>query len=768
MATYNRPGVYVNELALAATPVNSSAASNAAGAVVAAFSQGPDNVTLVTSWYDFVKKFGGYNKSYPATFSVGSFFKNGGNELYVKRILPGAAKKVAKVILPSAGVLTNKSITNIDVTDNVVTATVTGHGFVLGSFATVNFEAGVTIDTDNTTTQTARNVTSISATTTAVTLTAANHGFNTGNPVVINFPSGSTIPGDPDPIDLTPYNGTYNISAKTTNTFTFLKNASAIDPAQTPSSGTAAATSAVNNDSLVSLSDFNGTFQILSVTENTFQYGLTHANVASTPITTDGVNKVTGLVGVVVATFAAKHRGIDGNNIRIKLTQSRSVRASNYYDISVYYEAGLADIQTGAAITGNASDDLLVEQFNGVVFDDPLSGDYIKTVLDFNSTYIRILDGEELEYNVDGTEVNPAVTYSINNTGVAVSTNIIYPFSGAPAPETNLTYEDYTGDGTFDPAIPSGDYDNANSTVFQEFETIDRPLVFFMPDVISKIANTPLEAPAGWGLAKYVFNSLLDWIEAPQTNGRHFAVIDTSSGLTVNQAMGESGDLNITSRAAVYYPHVYITDPLGRSGAAVRKIGPSGAVVGQYLATDQRVGPFKTPAGIDSRIVDAIALERSFSPSDLDALNSGVTTAGVQTGVNVVNAIRNLPGAGVVIMGGRTLKQDGTANRYVNMRRSLIYLEKRLNDIALFAVFENNTERLWARLITALGGFLNEYRNQGGLRGTTVDASFYVKCDGDNNTPESIRAGEVHAEIGVALEYPAEFVVINLSQKTAE
>jgi phage tail sheath protein FI len=68
---------------------------------------------------------------------------------------------------------------------------------------------------------------------------------------------------------------------------------------------------------------------------------------------------------------------------------------------------------------------------------------------------------------------------------------------------------------------------------------------------------------------------------------------------------------------------------------------------------------------------------------------------------------------------------------------------------------------------TILGNFLNEYRNQGGLRGDSVDAAFFVKCDTENNTAASIAAGEVHVEVGVSLEYPAEFVIINLSQKTA-
>jgi hypothetical protein len=55
---------------------------------------------LVTSWYDFVKKFGGYNTSYPATFGVGQFFQNGGSELYVRRVL-GAKTFAASVNIPT-------------------------------------------------------------------------------------------------------------------------------------------------------------------------------------------------------------------------------------------------------------------------------------------------------------------------------------------------------------------------------------------------------------------------------------------------------------------------------------------------------------------------------------------------------------------------------------------------------------------------------------------------------------------------------------------
>ena len=208
----------------------------------------------------------------------------------------------------------------------------------------------------------------------------------------------------------------------------------------------------------------------------------------------------------------------------------------------------------------------------------------------------------------------------------------------------------------------------------------------------------------------------------------------------------------------MYYPNLFVQDPLGRSSTSLRKSGPAAAVAGLYIQTDRQTGPFKAPAGIQAAIRSAVTLEKAFTSAELDSLNSAAKP---------VNALRNLPGAGIVSMGARTLKQDGTANRYVNMRRSLIYIKKQLNDITQFALFENNDEKLWARIRTGITVFLNDYRNAGGLRGATAADAFFVKVDAENNTPESIALGEVHIEIGVALEYPTEFVVINLSQKTS-
>jgi hypothetical protein len=131
-----------------------------------------------------------------------------------------------------------------------------------------------------------------------------------------------------------------------------------------------------------------------------------------------------------------------------------------------------------------------------------------------------------------------------------------------------------------------------------------------------------------------------------------------------------------------------------------------------------------------------------------------------------VNPIRQIPGAGLSVMGARTLLQDGTANKYVNMRRSLNYLEKQLNNLTQFAIFENNDEQLWGQIRTSINLFLNEYKNKGGLRGETASQAYFVKCDAENNNATTIANGEIHIQVGVALQYPAEFIVIDLSQKT--
>jgi len=242
-----------------------------------------------------------------------------------------------------------------------------------------------------------------------------------------------------------------------------------------------------------------------------------------------------------------------------------------------------------------------------------------------------------------------------------------------------------------------------------------------------------------------------------------FAVIDTPSGLA--NAAAAQQQVTATSAifaaatsggiAAAYWPWVNIPDPTKIPGA-VRLQAPGAAVVGQYTFTDANRGPAKAPAGLQNRIALAVSTEHNFTNAELDTLN---------TSSDPINTIRQVPGAGIVVMGARTL--DNTPNnRYINIRRSLIYIEKRLTDLTSFALFENNDERLWNQINTAVSSFLFSYWNTGNLRGNTSAQAYYVICDGRNNSFTDIQNGKVNITVGVALEYPAEFVVIQIGQLT--
>ena len=216
-----------------------------------------------------------------------------------------------------------------------------------------------------------------------------------------------------------------------------------------------------------------------------------------------------------------------------------------------------------------------------------------------------------------------------------------------------------------------------------------------------------------------------------------------------------SSDANLTrnlnsSQAASYTPWLVIPSP--------QKIGttqltpPGGAVAGVISRMDYSSGVFRSPAGIIASVNNVINVDAKFSDSDLASLNN-----------DNINVIRPVAGNGVCIMGARTRKPRGV-DRFIAARRTLIQIEQQLQDATVFAVFENNDELLWSRLRTTANRILQPIWSAGGLRGGSASEAYFITCDASINTPQVIASGEVRMEIGVALEYPAEFIVIRLSQ----
>ena len=364
----------------------------------------------------------------------------------------------------------------------------------------------------------------------------------------------------------------------------------------------------------------------------------------------------------VVATITAKHKGADGNNLRVTIAAGSS---AGKYDLKVYKERV-------AGTASNVANDDLLESYDNVVFSDPTSSDFAESVINTISANIVV---------------------SASTSGTPVSA--VYPLTSGT-------------DGT---AAAEADY----TDVFGDLSILDRPLVVFMPalwDILSADQDT-------------VYNAATSWADEHGS----FVIVETDSGITSTAALNFVATLDASSNAAAYYPYYYISDPVGRTAGTLRLVGPAGAIAGKYLATDAAKGPFKAPAGLTTTITGAVAIEKSLTSTELDSLN---------TASFPINPIRQIPGTGFAVMGARTLLQDGTANKYINMRRSLNYIRKSLENITLFALFENNDERLWNRLNTVISVFLNDYRNAGGLRGNSATEAFFVKVDAENNTAQSI------------------------------
>jgi len=263
-----------------------------------------------------------------------------------------------------------------------------------------------------------------------------------------------------------------------------------------------------------------------------------------------------------------------------------------------------------------------------------------------------------------------------------------------------------------------------------------------------------LNAPGVW-----VDTDVATLLSYAESRDDVFVIIDpgytasTRTPLSATAQLALSLQYTPTSLGAVYYPHVTIGDPTVSTTGATTLAHPGGAIAGLFATTDSSRGVFKAPAGLSARLADVVSVA-PLTNAELDSLNSAAVP---------VNPIRYIPGSGFVVMGSRTIKA-GYVDRYVPVRRTLIYLRKALTDLTQYAIFEPNDAVLWRSLNATVSAFLSDFWSQGGLRGDTPANAFFVKCDEELNTLSVIDEGKVIIEVGVALQRPAEFVVIKIGQ----
>jgi phage tail sheath protein FI len=406
-------------------------------------------------------------------------------------------------------------------------------------------------------------------------------------------------------------------------------------------------------------------------------------------------------------TLQAASKGAWGNNLSAVLefdpNTLADVATTPKVQASTVFSLIISQVRSGVSVE--------VERWQELSF-DPSASRYFKQVLDLYSSYVKVL----------GT---PATIASGATIAVAGITTSVF------AKSLTLT----GGNDAVTPGAVSDDVEWATGVT--NLDTVTGPLLI---NLVGQTASTRVNQALAYAAGR----------------GDAFVIIDCPLAAATKADMQTAIASYSTSNGgygAVYFPALKMYDPSKSGPTAVRDTFPGGVIAGAYVRSENLRGVAKAPAGYFLDLQNVFGLTATISDADQGSLYS----------VNHVNCIKTIAGGGTVINGARTLAKN-RPDKYITIRRTLSYLRVVLSDQTQFALFEANDERLWDRINVSLASTLTDFWAKGNLKGVTSTDAFYVICDSSNNTQASIEDGYVNIEVGVALQYPAEFVVINLTQ----
>jgi phage tail sheath protein FI len=201
---------------------------------------------------------------------------------------------------------------------------------------------------------------------------------------------------------------------------------------------------------------------------------------------------------------------------------------------------------------------------------------------------------------------------------------------------------------------------------------------------------------------------------------------------------------------AFYFPRIRAIDPLSTKGDLV-DMAPSGHMAGIWARTDSTRGVHKAPA--NETIRGALDVTYRVTRAEQEQLNP----AGV-------NCIRWFPTEGIRVWGARTVAAEASEWRYLNVRRLFNMIEESIARGTRWVVFEPNDRPLWQDIKRDVGAFLRTVWRDGALMGRTPQEAFFVQCDEETNTQDTIDQGRVVIVIGIAPVKPAEFIIFRIGQ----
>ena len=216
-----------------------------------------------------------------------------------------------------------------------------------------------------------------------------------------------------------------------------------------------------------------------------------------------------------------------------------------------------------------------------------------------------------------------------------------------------------------------------------------------------------------------------------------------AANTTINSAVNETSGLD-SNYAATYFPWVKV---LNNAINRPEFMPPSVLVPGAIAASDRIGAEWFAPAGLNrGGLGDALEAKIRLNQAERDKLYDAK-----------INPIATFPATGVCIWGQKTLQSRTTALDRINVRRLLIALKKFIASSSRYLLFEQNTLETRNRFLSIVTPYLESVQQRQGLY------AFRVQMDEANNTPDIIDRNQLVGAIYLQPTKTAEFIYLDFN-----
>jgi hypothetical protein len=219
------------------------------------------------------------------------------------------------------------------------------------------------------------------------------------------------------------------------------------------------------------------------------------------------------------------------------------------------------------------------------------------------------------------------------------------------------------------------------------------------------------------------------------------AILDVSSSettdtstLTTARVSGALSSIN-SSYGCVYAGWVKINDPYNDK---ILNCPSSGYMAGVFAYNDYVANVWSAPMGTTRGMLPVLGVTNVWTEGECDVLQK-----------MQINPLVKQQGRGHVVWGDYTLSKKASALQLVHVRRSLIVIEKAIEEYLHDFVGEPNNEITRLRITAQLEDYLDNLSARGAFQTEAGDKGYMVLCDTTNNTPVVIDRNELHVDIFV-------------------